>query len=617
MAINPRHLEAQYLLMTVRETLGRDASAPRAAFADLYRERLDEQGALTEPAETLPEVERGGDIEWRPRSSRSSFEASFPAASVVEVASWVPAGQRARYRVDVEGGESLLDVVHRAPAAQGRWIPHQIVLPSSGKEVRLIFRVTAAGFPAGWFGGRPPEGASFSRPRALGDARRRSADPRPNILLISLDTLRADHLQLYGGSRSNTPHLAALAQEGIVFERAEAANNWTLPSHMTIFSGLTPAAHGVLPDMGQVRGFLHPDRQLAVSAPDALRTFPEFLSEAGYRTAAVTENGWISGHFGFNRGFDLYRSDLRGDLERTSAAALAELEATAEHGPWFLFVHTYTPHQPYHAPEAFRLKWADRGHVGFAWPAARVPIGDYYRFRAPFFPPAPSDVKAYRDLYDGQVLWADTLVGRLVDFLEQKGLLEQTVIVVTSDHGEEIFERGQFDHGDTLYEEVTHVPLLIRGPAPLPAGRRVAQRVSLVDLAATILDLAAVERPLGHSRSLRPLWRSEVEPNAPQPVFAEAIDLDGRRLEAVWFGEHKLIRRGEGPEAKIELYDLGSDPGEIHDLARQRPGQVRKLLALLDEHLERAAAVRDVLGSSSQQLDEETIRRLESLGYGH
>lgn len=618
--INPQHMEAQYLLMGVEERLGVDASAARKAFAALYEKKLRAEGALDEEEPSAPaEVERSDRIVWRPEVSSPQFRRIFPAGATIEVACHVPRGERALFSVRISGGtgkgEVLLKMIHEGEGASGEWIPHLLTLPSGSGESIVEFAAYDAGLLGRLFGAAPPSGATFSVPETLPGATGRSLDARPNILLISLDTLRADHLSSYGALRETSPVIDALAARGIRFTSAEAANNWTLPSHMSIFSGLTPAAHGVLPDMGQVRGYLHPDRKLPLSAAPGLRLFPQALADAGYRNAAVTENGWVSGRFGFNRGFRVFRSDLRGSLDRTAAAALEQLELSGERGPWFLFVHTYTAHQPYHAPEEYRLRWARPGHVGFAWPRARVPISDYYRFRAPVFPPAPSDIGAFRDLYDGQVAWADSLVGTLVDWLEERGLLEQTIIAVTSDHGEEIFERGQFDHGDTLHEEVTHVPLVLAGGG-LPQGKVVGTRVSLVDLSATLLDLAGLGREFGLGRSLRGAWEGSAPFSRGELAFAEAIDFQGRELSAVWRGDLKYLRRGQGEGAEEELYDLRRDPEEHRNLVDRRPKVASRLRALLDAHRANAAEIQSVLGNADEELDEELIRRLTSLGYG-
>ena len=615
--INPRHMEAQYLLMGVEERLGLDASAARKAFAALYEEKLRGEGAVRPDEPSAPaKVEHSDRIVWRPEVNSPHFRRVFPAGATIEVACHVPRRERALFSARISGGTGkgkvLLNAIHEGGRETGEWVPHLLHLPGGSGESIVEFAAVDAGLLGRLFGAAPPSGVAFSVPETLPGVTGRSLDARPNILLISLDTLRADHLSAYGAPRETASAIAALAARGILFTSAEAANNWTLPSHMSIFSGLTPAAHGVLPDMGQVRGYLHPDRKLPLSAAPGLRLFPQELAAAGYRTAAVTENGWVSGRFGFNRGFRVYRSDLRGNLDRTAAAALEELERVGDRGPWFLFVHTYTAHQPYHAPGQYRLRWASPDHVGFAWPAQRVPIADYYRFHAPLFPPAPSDIRAFRDLYDGQVAWADSLVGTLESWLKDKGLLEQTIIVVTSDHGEEIFERGQFDHGDTLHEEVTHVPLVLAGGG-LPRGKLVETRVSLVDLSATLLDLAGLGTEFGLGRSLRETWDGSATPSPARLAFAEAIDFHGRKLSAVWRGNLKYLRRGEGVDQ--ELYDLRRDPGEEHNLASRRPELAKSLRALIDAHRANAAKIQSVLGKSDEGLDEELIRKLKSLGY--
>jgi arylsulfatase A-like enzyme len=439
----------------------------------------------------------------------------------------------------------------------------------------------------------------------------RSSDPRPNVLLISLDTLRADRLGCYGAARQPSPAIDALAAAGVRFARAEAPSNWTLPSHYSIFSGLTPAAHGVLPELDLVRGFIFPDRHVQVRGSGREVMVTEALKQAGYRTVAVTENGWVTGRFGFEQGFDVYRSDNVGNLPRTLAASLAELEAHGEDGPWFLFVHTYTPHQPYHAPKEYRLRWTDPRTAGFAWPEARVPIEEYLRFRSPLFPPAGTDVAAFSALYDGQVAWADALVRDLVAWVDARGLAEQTVVIVLSDHGEEIFERGEFDHGNTLYEEVTHVPLIVRAPGRVPAGRVVESTVSLVDLASTMLDLAGLGERHGQGASLRSAW----ETGAARTAYAQSVGTGREPLAAVWDGTLKYVRRERASGLDEQLFDLARDPAERRDLAAAQPAELARLRALHEAHERASATIRNDLGASAEEIDAETLDRLRSLGY--
>ncbi len=621
MTASSSHLESRYQLMNVLERLHQPSDGPRQEFAKVYESQLRKEGALDDPPrESTTGVAHGDDVEWHPRVAETRFVREFPAGSTIEVTCHVNHASSAWFAAEVVAGDgagtSLLDVIHGDSTGEsGIWVTHLLDLPPgpAGARQSVEFRVGPTPRWARWLRRDPPDGARFGEPMPLpSTAQTRSADTRPNILLISLDTLRADRIGSYGSGRATSPAIDALAASGVRFARAEAPSNWTLPSHYSMLSGLSPAAHGVMPDLESTRGYLFPDRRLAVRGSGREEMLAEALSRAGYRAAAVTENGWVSGRFGFDQGFRSYRSDLRGSRDATSAAALAELEGTGARGPWFLFVHTYAPHQPYHAPRELRTKFASKDHVGFAWPTARVPIRDYYRFQLNLFPPAPSDVLAFRDLYDGQVAYTDGLVESLVGDLRRRGLLEQTVIVVTSDHGEEIFERGQFDHGDTLFEEVTHVPLVISAPGRIPAGRVIETPTSLTNLPATLLDLAGVAKVLGQGDSLQPVWR---EGAATKPAFAEAIGRRAEPLFAVWDGSLKYLRRETKGGRRELLYDLALDPHERIDLASTSPNDLARLRGLVDAHVAASREIHRALGTSEQELDAETIERLKSLGY--
>ncbi len=611
---NPDHLEGWYQALGAAERLGRTDVAARARreFARLYEARLRREGAFEEPPGESPPVERDTGVEWRPLLEDLPAELRVPAGSTLVFACLAPAGNRARFLVTA-GGRTVLDVVHAGDASRGVFVPHEVTLPGGTGDTSVRFEVRAAGFLAGLLRRPAPAGAGFSVPRVLPDPARRSADRKPNVLLVSLDTARADRLGCYGNPRPVTPRLDALAREGARFARAEAASNWTLPSHYSLFSGYTPAAHGVLPDLGAFHGYLHPDQRLRVRGSGRETMLAEVLREHGFRTVAVTENAWVSPRFGFSQGFDVYRYDGRHSLPGTAAASLAELARHGGRGPWFLFVHTYAPHQPYHAPREFRLRFAAADHVGFAWPEALVPIGEYYRFHTRIFPAAPSDARAFRDLYDGQLAWADTLVGSLLDELDRQGLREQTLVVVTADHGEELFERGLLDHGDTLFEEVTRVPLIVSWPGRVPAGKVVEETVSGIDVPATVLDLVGVADRLGDGRSLVPCWSGAG--CGSRPVFAEAIGFGGEPLHAAWRGSLKYVARETAGGTRELLFDLRDDPGERRDLARRRPRDLARMRELVRDHLAAAAKTRSRLGVAEEQVDEETLERLRGLGY--
>lgn len=620
-AANPSHLEAHYQWMSTAEELdlAEEAAVAQGAFGRIYRGQLAAAGALLDPEIPIDApVDRSVSIETRELAAELSFRRRIPAGSGIEVACRTPERGKARYRatiVDGPGaGTRLLDIVHETGPAGPEWIPHRLELPASaaGAEAEVQFELLAAGVSGRLGLGSPPSGAAFSEPARLGNSAARSADPRPNVLLISLDTLRADRLGSYGAGRETSPVLDALAAEGVLFTRAQAPSNWTLPSHYSILSGLSPAAHGVMPDLDSVHGFIFPDRQLKVRGSGREVMLAERLREAGYRTVGITENGWVGAHFGFDQGFDVYRSDIFGNLPRTLGATLAELGTYGDGGPWFLFVHTYAPHQPYHAPREFRTKWADPDGAGFSWPEGRVPIEDYFRFHTHQFPAAASDVLRFRDLYDGQVLWMDTLLSQILAWIDGQGLAEQTVVVVTSDHGEEIFERGRFLHGDTLYEEVTHVPLIVRAPGRVPRGRVVDRLVSLVDLPATILDLAGLADRHGEGISLRDSWEGRAEE---RPVVAYAFARRGARLSAAWQDNWKYIRRDAAEGVVEELYDLARDPGELTNVAETRPKERRRLSEILARHSVEAETIRADLGAIDATLDPETLERLRSLGY--
>jgi arylsulfatase A-like enzyme len=417
-----------------------------------------------------------------------------------------------------------------------------------------------------------------------------ASGPPRGIILISFDTLRADHLGAYGYRRETSPFFDQLAARGTLFDEAWVQFPSTLTSHMSMLTGLYPAQHGVYPPRGRL-------------AADVV-TLAERLQRHGLRTAAHTEGGYVRGGFGFRRGFDEMRArDARGprEIERTFGRGLAFLSQLGPDDRFFLFLHTYCVHAPYAPPAGYRgTFWSAPPPAG-----AFEPTGPLLARQNQSGEKLSADVVAYfTALYDESIRYADAQLAALVGSLERMGLADEVILVVTADHGEELQEHGLMNH-DQLYPEVMHVPLLVVTPERRPARHR--RVVQSIDLAPSLLALAgAPAAPELPGRSFAADLGHDV-PMAPSEAFAEAPE--GRRSLVHHDGERlwQLLVGGSPPRA--ELYDLSADRSARVNLSDRERRQTRRLLDRLEAY---RWAPRE---APQQVLDAETEAELKSLGY--
>lgn len=427
---------------------------------------------------------------------------------------------------------------------------------------------------------------------ASGCAVEQKTKGRPNVVLVSIDTLRADHLGAYGYRPPTSPHLDGLARQGIVFENVSAQAPSTLLSHASIFTSQIPQHHAA----SHIRF-----RPLAESAV----TLTERLAEAGYDTASFNSGGQLVRAFGLAQGFAIYDQgpdSFSGPLER-SLAWLEERRNRADQDPFFLFLHTYEVHHPYTPRPADLQVFA--GHYRGTLPD-QISVELLDRLNHAGQPPSAEDLAHIVAAYDAEILSVDRGIGRLVEYFERRDLLDVTLWVVTSDHGEEFGEHGLVGwHSHTLYEELLRVPLILRLPEALWAGRRVASRVASIDIAPTLLDLLGLPpAPTFEGRSLAPLFAPDGRlPPAPAIAFRDGPQ--GQIYEALTWRRFKL---NEG-----RLFDLAADPGEKADLAGLRPDLLEPLRGELRRRVDRST---DSSPSSGPALlDEDDRKRLLSLGY--
>ncbi|HEX5067199.1 MAG TPA: sulfatase-like hydrolase/transferase [Myxococcota bacterium] len=414
-----------------------------------------------------------------------------------------------------------------------------------------------------------------------------------HLVIVSLDTLRADALALYGSARPTSPQLERFAQHAFVFENAVAPANATTASHHALFQSRSAGD--------------------AMASRDTAPTLATWLKEQGFRTAAFTGGGTLSRAAGFARGFDVW-DERSPELAVSVPKALAFLDEAAERGDrTYLFVHCFDVHLPYDPPPPYNTVF-DPAYRGGVTGRATLPLlrGVRRIFEQAHLPEPPrldaADREKIRALYDGEVASADALLAPLLARLDAPDLRESTVVVILSDHGEEFWEHGSVLHAHTLYQELLHVPLLLRAPGR-DGGVRIAARVSLLDVVPTLLQLLGVPAPPdAQGRSLVPLLDGAAEP--PRPVFAEGFAFDAK-LQAVIDGDAKAIRRLDTGE--VALYDLAADPAEQRDLAAARPAERERLRALLDGALGRAHASQSP--ALPADVEPATQERLRQLGY--
>jgi arylsulfatase A-like enzyme len=304
--------------------------------------------------------------------------------------------------------------------------------------------------------------------------KQKSLRDRPNIVLISLDTLRADHVGCYGYHRDTTPNIDRLAADGIVFKDAFSTSAWTVPAHMSMLTGLWPMDHGLIryPNPGV----------LSMDLP----LVSEVLWNAGYMTLGFHGGGYTAPHWGFDRGFHVYQS--RGpNLEHNLPTAIQWMKKFARRR-MFVFLHAFNCHVPYDPPKEYDLFL--NGNMSSYDVSS---ISHLYEKDIPA-PESDEDIEKVVAKYDGSIRYADHLVGRFVLELDRIGILEETVFIVTADHGEEFWEHGYFGHTKALYEETLRVPLIVAGRWLDRSRQAATQDVSLVDIVPTVLELAGIER---------------------------------------------------------------------------------------------------------------------------
>ncbi len=503
-------------------------------------------------------------LEHVPQGARLDFSYG------IESPGWEPGAPAVTFSVGVDRESAPLFSARVDPAAdpaQRRWFDATVDLSRyAGSSITLTLqsaqaREITAGTPTVPVWGDPVIVVPGTRERKA---------PR-NLLLISIDTLRAASVSAYGRARPTSPFFDALAREGALFEQTVAQSTVTPVSHMSLFTGLYPSQHGVTGPRRQSNVFLYP-------------TMAEVFRANGYATAAVTEDGLLQAGLGFERGFDRYLESKSpnvfapvGQVTTTFAAALEWLQAHRTQR-WFLFVHTYQVHAPYTPPPQYEGLFGDR------------------------------DI----DRYEEEIRYTDDQLRELWRGIGALGLTDDTLLIVTSDHGEEFGEHGVIRHGSHLYDETLLVPLLMRAPGRIPARLRVSEPVGLIDVfptVAEILGLPGLFFPDG--RSLASLFEAERPPVdrmrwflARRDLFAEAWSpfrmLADHTFDRAWHpplfalrtGQRKLIwspERAESP-ARVEVFDLDGDRDEQHDLAASASKQFSTEIDALRRYVDAASA---------------------------
>ena len=436
-----------------------------------------------------------------------------------------------------------------------------------------------------------------------------------NVLLVTIDTLRADHMSAYGYARPTTPFIDGLAREGTLFRNAFAHAPLTLPSHSSIMTGQLPAKHGARTNWEPVHD-------------EGVETLAERCRQRGLETAAVVAGFVLNRRFGLDQGFDFYDDEFESGYRRADevfAAATRWMGARSPERPYFLWLHFMDAHGPYMPPP--------RAIVELGETLPQDPRRLEEARRAAILenrPPSEEELRQLELLYDGEIRYVDAVLAMLFAELEKRGMLADTLVVLTADHGEGFDHDYYFDHGDRLYDSQLHVPLILveRPASRVPRGRVVEDLVRSVDILPTISELMGWERRELAGSSLTPFF-SDGASQRPRVALSETYlrrakgysqhtglapsERSAGSLYSLRSLERKLIQTVlTDRDARLECYDVAADPGEERDLSATLPEGAAELRAALARYVDLAGPIS---GEFDPTLSDEDVEKLESLGY--
>lgn len=491
---------------------------------------------------------------------------------------------------------------------EGSRLWHVLRAPEDG-----LLRIELTPVLAGEFDGEPrclpPMAGPEKKPvRRLAQ---RGGERRPDVFIYLIDALRADHVSCYGYARETSPNIDAFARGAVLYEEAHAAATWTRPSVATLLTGLYPSVHGVVHD-----------------GEDRLAEWPVLLSEAlhdaGYATYGISTNDNVSEWCGFNQGFDGFEFGEGESSEWVNAVGADFLSEAPPGRPVFMYAHTMEPHTGYE-PERESFRRFDRGFLD----EGEGMRGDLVEEVRPIRPDLSADEVGHLvDLYDAEIYDNDRGFKGFLELLKRTGRFENSLIIVVADHGEAFADHGTLEHGHTLNQEEMHVPLILRPPGGKPAGVRVKERVSLVDVYPTVLAAANCAPALGYPLAGRDLLEvAAASPSAAsRRAYAEVSMLDSNELDLAAVIDEDGYKRvvdlsvvpgGRATEESVGLWDTRADPKEEMDLTDSLPVRAAYGEQLIAKWLR---VQRNWLGAESRgaarlELSEEMEENLRALGY--
>ncbi len=526
-----------------------------------------------------------------PQGAKLSLSAGLVAASATPV--------NAKVVITAEGGQAT--ELFRGPISNGDWTDKVLPLSAAaGRVARIDLIAEATG---------TTEVAWASPALLVAKAPEVAPKQARNVVVLLIDTMRADKLKPFNPrTRVQTPIIDQLAREGTIFANAQSPENWTKPSVASVLTGLYPMTHKT--------------KESASRLPDGALMVSEVFKQAGFSTATFLANGYVSDKFGFDQGWDHYTNYIRENKSTLAEKVFEEAAGWIEKHKaerFFVYVQTIDPHVPYDPPDEFLKLYDTEEYTGVVKPRSTADQLEQAKRNPPAITFNARDRQRIEALHDGDISYHDKYLGAFIEKLKALGLYEDTLFVVTADHGEEFNDHGSWGHGHSVYQELLHVPLMFRLPGYVPAGKVVQESVGTLDVSPTVLAAAGVAVPPVMEGINRMGHMVGDVPPIPPVAFSDFLD-DRRVIRA---GRWKLIMRG----VNTTLFDLERDPGELTELKiENHPIAMRYCRVMLGQflgatdraHWLAAEQGRSVnLAGENAEMDEATKAGLKAIGYAN